>query len=139
MRHFLITAAVAGLVLSAIGPARAKSIWLKCGEQVINLDSTKERFLLISSGTLYQGKAFFGPGQIDFEYQYFEGREGRGSKYVFTVDRKSLNYTKTDLEKYGNGLSGTGWRVFQHADGRLNPSFGKCSIMKVPPTAGNKI
>ena len=46
MRRLLIAAAMTGTFLAAMPPAEAKSIWLKCGKQVINLDSTKEKFSL---------------------------------------------------------------------------------------------
>jgi hypothetical protein len=69
MLNLLLAAAVAAASLVAIAPAAAKSLWLNCGGQVINLDSAKERFSLTADGTIYQGSAMFSPNQIDFEFQ----------------------------------------------------------------------
>lgn len=67
MRRLLIAAAVTGTVLAAMPPAEAKSFWLDCNGQKINLDSARERFSMTSfPDTVYQGPATFSPGQIDF-------------------------------------------------------------------------
>jgi hypothetical protein len=77
MRRLLIAAAVTGTVLAAMPPAEAKSFWLKCGYQEINLDSAKERYSLTRLGKIYQGPAMFSPGQIDFKYIFTDlGRSG---------------------------------------------------------------
>ena len=41
---------------------------LKCGGQEINLDSAKERFSLTSGSEIFQGRAMFSAGQINFEF-----------------------------------------------------------------------
>jgi len=85
MRHLLISAAVAGAVLTAMPPAEAKSIWLKCSDQVINLDSTKEKFSLTYGDKVYQGQAMLGPGQINFEFQAYVTPSGSVSLKALTL------------------------------------------------------
>jgi len=137
MRFLLIAAAAAGTVLAAMPPAEAKSFWLKCGNQVINLDSAKERFSL-TAGKVYQGPATFNPLQIDFEYPLLE-LGGGGIKIVYSIDRKSLRYTETVTHRVLTRSIDSGWVPQKGTDDSPNPKFGECSIMKTPPTAGNQI
>lgn len=141
MRHLLISAALAGAVLTAMPPAEAKSIWLKCSSQVINLDSTKEKFSLTYGDKVYQGQAMFSPGQINFEFQTFGDPRGAISlKSAYSIDRKSLNYTNTSMDRIVLSSSyDTGWVPQKSTAEAPNPISGKCSIMKTPPTTGNKI
>ena len=141
MRHLLISVAVAGAVLTAMPPAEAKSIWLKCSDQVINLDSTKEKFSLTDGNKIYQGRAIFNPGQIDFEFQIYENPMGTVSvKTAYSIDRKSLKYTDTTLDRIVfSSSSDTGWVPQKSTGKNPNPVSGKCSIMKTPPTTGNQI
>jgi hypothetical protein len=141
MRHLLIAAAVAGTSLTAIRLADAKPIWLECGSQVINLDSAKERFSLTSGDKIYQGRATFNPGQIDFEYQWYESPLGGvGAKFAYSIDRKSLNYIKTSLQRIVIvGFSDSGWEPQSGSIKYPNPKLSKCFIMKTPPTSGNQI
>ena len=139
MRHLLIAAAVAGTSLTAIRPADAKPIWLECGSQVINLDSSKERFSLTSGDKIYQGRATFNPGQIDFEYQWYESPGGGGLKFAYSIDRKSLKYIKTSLHRIVLLYSDSGWEPQSGSIKYPNPKLGKCFIMKTPPTSGNQI
>lgn len=134
LRHLLITAAVAATLLIAMPPAEAKSIWLKCGGQEINLDSERERFSLAFVKEVYQGRAMFTPGQIDFEFNWVSFPRGGGLRFAYSIDRKSLKYTQTSL------FSNDGDRYEpQISDKIVNPRIGACYIMKQPPTAGNKI
>lgn len=135
MRDLIAAAAVAVATLIAMLPAEAKSIWLKCGDQVINLDGAKERFSLTSGKIIYQGRATFSPRQIDFEYQLLDLPGGGGVKNVYSVDRKSLNYTETGFVSFTNN----GWIRAESTSKSPNPTFGKCSVMKTPPTTGNQI
>ena len=136
LRHLLITAAVAATLLAGTPPAEAKSIWLKCGKQEINLDSARERFSLAFTKEVYQGRAMFSPGQIDFEFQWLGFGDSKGGiKYTYSIDRKSLEYTQTTLYS----ILGSPWEPQQNADKNSSPRFGKCLIMKTPPTADNKI
>lgn len=136
MRTFLVAAALVGASFALANPVEAKSIWLKCGNQEINLDSERERFSLTHIGSVWQGPAMFSPSQIDFEFQYLVLPGGGGAKASYVIDRKSLNYTKKMLTRIVLGhYSDTGWEP-QNND---NPEVGKCSIMKTPPTAGNQI
>jgi hypothetical protein len=139
VRRLLATAALLGAPLIALNPVEAKSIWLKCGNQVINLDSTKEIFSLTMINKVYQGRAVFNPGQIDFEYKWVDFGKGDGLKYAYSIDRKSLEYTKTSLDRFVLGFSDSGWVPQKSTEESPNPEFGKCSIIKTPPTAGNKI
>ena len=135
MRHLLIAAAVTGTVLAAMPPAEAKSFWLTCGSLDINLDSARERFSLTSSGKVYQGPAMFSPGQIDFEFKWLNLPDNGGIKRAYSIDRKSLKYTETSI----SSVLGGPWEPSKGTADYPNPSFGKCSIMKTPPTAGNQI
>jgi len=90
MRRFLAITALLGASLTAISPAEAKSIWLKCGGQEINLDSTKERFSMQHSGKVFQGTALFSPNQINFENHWQIYPNGGGIKYSYEINRKSL-------------------------------------------------
>lgn len=128
MRRIAITAAVAGVVLTAMPPAEAKSIWLKCGDQEINLDSAKERFSLEKGGEIYKGRAMFSPGQINFEFLLIATDAGSGVKRAYAIDRKSLKYTNKVMVRF----MGSSWST-------SSSTGGKCSIMKTPPTAGNQI
>jgi hypothetical protein len=134
MRHLLAAAAVVGTSLTAISPANAKSFWLKCGSQVINLDSARERFSLTNRGAIYQGPAIFSPGQINFEYQWFTYSDDLTyiSKWAYAIDRKSLGYTRMRSSR----LPLDSLWLLAPEDKR---DSGKCSIMKTPPTSGNQI
>jgi hypothetical protein len=140
MRGALVAAALMGISLSATSSAEAKLIWLQCGEQAISLDSERERFSLVLRNKIHQGTALFSPGQINFEYLYFNTGDGGGGKHAYAIDRKTLRYTKTILTRVIFALGGfrtdTGWKVSATEE---NPESGQCSIMKTPPTAGNKI
>lgn len=136
MRHLLTAAAVAGALLAAISPVKAKSIWLQCGNQEINLDSERERYSLSYGIRIYQGSALFSPGQINLEYTNSDGHGG-GIKTTWVIDRKSLRYTTTSFTRVVlPGFVDTGWKV---EDMKNNPETGQCSIMKNPPTTGNQI
>lgn len=135
MRRLLIAAAMAGTALTDIPHAEAKPIWLECGNQVINLDSAKERFSLTDGNVVYQGRAVYNPGQINFEYQWADMKQFGGLKYAYLVDRKSLKYTKTTLASYFGGA----WEPQESTAKNINPKIGQCLIMKTPPTAGNQI
>jgi hypothetical protein len=139
MRHLLAVAAMAGMVVVAVPPAEAKSIWLTCGSQVINLDSAKERYSINAFGRIYQGPAIFSPRQIDFEYISSIPGAFVGHKIAWMIDKKSLNCTQTGLSRSFNtsyGVADTGWKILTYPG---NTQTGKCSIMKTPPTAGNQI
>ena len=134
MRRFLIAAALIGGSVAAVGPAEAKSIWLNCGDQVITLDSAKETFLLTYSGKIisdhgkiYQGHAMFSPEQIDFEYYRLRLQGDGGIKIVYSINRKSLRYTETEV---GRVRWDYPWRLGRTYANHPNPEFGKCSIMK---------
>ena len=131
MRQALVSAAAICVAFSAAIPVDAKSTWLKCGSQEINLDSTKERFSLAKLGTIYQKPATFSPVQINFEYQTLYFAYGSGLKDAWVIDRKTLNYTLTHLQTLGS--FGPDWTP------KGEPETGKCSIIKTPPTAGNQI
>jgi hypothetical protein len=126
-----------GASLATIAPAEAKSLWLKCGSQEINLDSTKERFSLTSRGNIYQGDAMFSPEQINFEFKQdlLENTSSKGrmmDTFAYAISRKTLEYTlneSTVLTLTRNYSSGSA----------KEPVKGKCIIMKKLPTAGNKI
>jgi hypothetical protein len=136
MRRLLIAAATASMILAAKPPAEAKSFWLKCGYQVINLDSAKERFSLTFRDDVYQGSALFAPSQINFEFIYVDTGAIK-LKRAYAISRKTLEYTATNLDRYAiYGMPVEEWAV-QKIGG--NPETGKCSIMKTPPNAGNKI
>lgn len=130
MRPLLVAAAVAGISLTAMLPVQAKSAWLDCGIQVINLDSVRERFSLTTGGKVYQGAAMFSPAQINFEYQWAFLPGGDGHKWAYTINRKTLEYTLIGLAR--TNLLSADWRETVR-------KTGKCSIMKTPPTAGNQI
>ena len=137
MRRLLIAAAVASTVLTAMPPAEAKSIWLKCGTLQINLDSSKERYSLTQGTQIYQGAAIFSPSQINFEYRTLVDGAG-GMKEVWAINRKTLAYTGTTMAKHNNSLiEDKSWKLLPGIS--PNPESGKCSIMKTPPTAGNQI
>lgn len=137
MRHLLTAATVAGALLAAISPVKAKSIWLQCGSQEINLNSERERYSLSYANKIYQGSALFSPGQINFEYQWSLGVHGGGIKTTWVIDRKSLRYTTTSVTRTVlPGFVDTGWKV---SNVENNPETGQCSIMKNPPTTGNQI
>ena len=135
MRRLLATATLLGVPLIALNPVEAKSIWLECDKQVINLDSAKERFSLTLMDKVYQGSAVFNPGQIDFEYQWIVTPAGGGLKTAYSINRKSLEYSRTSPQRivFSSYGSDSGWVP------QKSPSFGKCSIINTPPTAGNKI
>ena len=137
MRQLLIAAAMAGTVLAAMPPAEAKSVWIKCRYQEISLDSEKERYSLIFIDKIYQGPAFFSPERIEFEYITTEPVGQTGVKLAWTIDRKTLNYTRRGMSRYViPGVADTGWKIEAYPG---NTQTGKCSIMKTPPTAGNQI
>lgn len=128
MRHLLGAAVLSVASLSAIGPANAKSFWLKCGEQVINLDSAKERFLLTSGGDIFHGRAMFSPGKITLGFLEIETTAGSGVKRAYVIDGKPLKYVNSLLSS------------FMRIDWKTSSSTsGKCSIMKTPPTSCNQI
>ena len=89
------------MVLVAVPPAESKSIWLKCGTQEVNLDSAKERFSLMYGEKVYQGRAVYNPGQIDFEFQWLTIPGGIGIKSAYSINRKSLEYIETSLDNSG--------------------------------------
>lgn len=133
MRRTVIAAALLGASLTAISSIEAKTIWLKCSYFQINLDSEKERFSLSNSKDTYQGPAMFSPGQINFEYQSFGDPSGGGIKELWAINRKSLRYTHSVSNRVILSSSfDTGWKP-------SSSESGQCSIMKTPPTAGNKI
>jgi hypothetical protein len=133
MRRLLIAAAVAGTVLTAMPSAKAKSIWLKCGFQEIQLDSAKESFSLKYLEKVYEGRALFSPEQIVLSFPWFV-RKDMVVRNGYFINRKSLEYEMASIES----VFGTPW-VLSKNMGHPNPEFGKCSIMKTPPTAGNQI
>jgi hypothetical protein len=101
---------------------------------VINLDSAKERFSLTRNDKIYQGQAIFSPGQINFEFQWLVV-PGAGLKFAYSINRKSLAYTKTTR----HSILGGDWEQQENTTKTPNPEFGKCLIMKTPPTVGNQI
>ena len=135
MRRFLTSAVMLGTSLTLATPVAAKSIWLNCGGTQINLDSQKERFTLTTLGKIYQGVAMFSAGQIDFEYQWYTESppyQTDGLKAAITINRKTLEYTNITMKK--DALAGiTQWTKFSKTYN------DKCTIIKNPPTAGNKI
>ena len=121
-------------------PAKAKSIWLKCWAYTINLDSAKERYSLTVLDKIYQGNAVFNPSQIDFSYTDTVHSYGSGGvfKHEFSIDRKTLDFSMTLFSKFG--VAGDHeWKKVKSSSEFSNPKVGKCSIIKTPPTAGNKI
>ena len=123
--------------LATIAPAEAKSIWLKCGSQGINLDSTKERFSLTDIGKIYQGDAMFSPEQINFEFKRdsLENTSSRGlhvTTIAYAINRKTLEYTL-------NSYAVVSFSASHKSRVDDEPVRGKCIIMKKLPTAGNKI
>lgn len=137
MHRLLVATALVGASVVAGGPAEAKSIWLQCGKQQINLDSERERFSLTFVDKVFQGPAMFSPGQINFEFLYLNDGRGGGIKYAYAIDRKTLDYTETSLLRVNiSRATDTGWIV---SETKGNPASGQCSIMKTSPTEGNKI
>ena len=139
MRHLLAASALIGLSLAAVSPAEAKSVWLKCGDQEINLDSSMERFSLTYINKVYQGRATFNPGQIDFEFIPTSVSGSVSTKHVYSIDRKSLKYTDTRITRVFFTGFDSGWETDKTTNESPNPTIGKCSIMKTQPTAGNQI
>lgn len=129
-------ATATGLLLIFTNSVEAKSIWLKCGTQEINLDSYRERVsLTLTIGKVYQGAAIFTPNQINFEVQWLRLSGGGGVKFAYAIDRKSLAYERLSLHRAViPGFADTGW-----VPSKSEPEKGTCSIMKTPPTAGNQI
>ena len=140
MRRLLIAAAVAGTSLTAIGPASAKSFWIECGFLTINLDSSKERFLITRRDKTYQGNAVFSADLINFETVDVSGDDviRMSSKDTYEINRKTLEYNYKGFNKTVISVgprypsTDSGWREYIAKSGR-------CSIMKTPPTAGNQI
>ena len=137
MRRLVIAAALMGVSLVTTAPAEAKSIWLKCGSQEINLDSTKERFSLTDISKIYQGDAMFSPEQINFEFKrdFLENSSSKGvmvTTLAYAISRKTLEYTLNESTVVTLG------RNYKSGSAK-EPEKGKCIIMKKMPTAGNKI
>ena len=132
MRGHIIAAALMGTCLAATAPAEAKPIWLKCGLQEINLDSSKEKFSLTDGDKIYQGNAIFSSGQINFEFkdEMLSGMATVETRYA--ISRKTLDYTLNTSTIITISSS-------YKKESAKEPEKGKCIIMKKLPTTGNKI
>jgi hypothetical protein len=135
MRQLLAAtaAAVASAALAAMTAVEAKSIWLKCGFQEIHLDSIKETFSLTYLEKIYQGRAIFSADKIELSFPWFV-RENMVVRNAYIINRKSLEYEMGEIES----VFGTPWVLTKNRS-YPNPAFGRCSIMKTPPTSGNQI
>ena len=98
-----ILAATSFVLLSlCASPSYAKSLWLNCGEEVINLDTDKQQFYIETRGLFKgrnQGRASFFPNQISFEYQWYDNRRGGGLRLDYVINRKTLEYSRTHMRK----------------------------------------
>jgi hypothetical protein len=45
----------------------------------------------------------FSPGQIDFEFKWFNLPDNGGIKRAYSIDRKSLKYTETSISSVLGG------------------------------------
>jgi hypothetical protein len=125
MRRLLAAAAMTGIAaLAAVLPAEAKPIWLKCGGQVIILNSDTKSFSLTYLEKIYSGGAQFNSEQIIFSFPNL-ARESMVVRTGYTINRKTLEYEEAIVES----IFGTPWKLFKYDD-YPNPMYGKCSIMK---------
>ena len=140
MRRLVIAAALMGVSLVTTAPAEAKSIWLKCGSQEINLDSTKERFSLTDPvGMIRQGDAMFSPEQINFEFKRDLSESSPRITKGYYVDTFAYAISRKTLEFTINQSTVINFSASYQSRSDKEPVKGKCIIMKKMPTAGNKI
>ena len=151
MRRLVIAAAMMGVSLATTSPAEAKSIWLKCDVLIINLDSQKEKYSLEiekngsqyienANNRIFYGPATFNPGQINFDFRVLDyGDVGDGIKKAVTINRRTLAYTSISVMKITFGGRTDGWVKMKRDPQDDLPESGKCTIIKTPPTTGNKI
>ena len=111
----------------SVSSSYAKSIWLKCGNDEINLDATKGEFNTKLSNKLYQGKAVFFPSQVNFQVHLVTTSGGSGFRDDYTIDRKTLTYTKKSMIRFMYG----DWK-------ESSEKTGKCLLIE-DPNKGNKI
>jgi len=128
----------------------AKSLWLKCGEEVINLDTDKQQYNIETRTKVVQGKASFFPNQINFVYQWLNDGHGGGLRSDYVIDRKTLEYTKTTMRKdtllesvrplYESvGIyKPNPYRDWAPFSSSPNPTTGVCKLIP-DPTQENKI
>ena len=126
----ILIAFVGSLGISSFFPAYSKPIWLECGNSEISLDMDKERYSMKNMDEVNQGPVVYGPDRIDFQAEFPFG--STQIKYLFSIERKTLEYTKTTLAKGGLFLDSS-WRLLGD-----HPEVGTCSLRK-NPTKGNKI
>ena len=133
MRRLLAATALIGLSLTALRPIEAKAAILKCGHEVIRVNSAMERFWLTHIFQEIEGYAKFTPEQINFEYvtAMDTGRDSVvNTKHVWSVNRKSLRYTYAIFARVVHPNRIGDWKTYRHTDHEPHPrDIGQCSIV----------
>lgn len=133
MRRLLAAAALIGLSLTALRPIEAKAAILKCGHQVIRVNSSMERFWLTHIFQEIEGHAKFTPEQINFEYVTAMGiAKDRfvDTKHVWSANRKSLRYVYAIFARVVHPNRVDDWKTYRHTDHEPHPrDIGQCSIV----------
>ncbi len=133
MRRLLAAAAVIGLSLTALSPIEVQAAILLCGDKVITVNSSMERFRLRHILQEIEGYARFTSEQINFEYVTAMGignDKFLDFKHIYSINRKSLKYKYAMLTRIA-GPSGIGdWKAYRLTDSKPNPTeIGQCSIV----------
>ena len=116
MYHLLISTVLSGTAPAIANPTQAETIWLRCGNKHIKLDTQKQLFSILEDNKVYQGNAKFSKEKIDFEYrlsnQYMEERRRHPLRENYakaSINRQTLEYTSIVMQgiiNWGGGIDG---------------------------------
>ena len=111
---FLLTTSIAWT------PVQARSLWLRCGDDQINLDMRQNQYQARVGINLYSGQTQSDPQKVVLTTNWIGSSINDRMTYQLIVDRSNLRYTRTLMVRLPADGGGNRWEVTDQQNGQCN-------------------
>ena len=101
-------------------PAQARSLWLRCGDDQINLDMRQNQYQARVGVNLYSGQTQSDPQKVVLTTNWIGSSINDSMTYQLIVDRSNLRYTRTLMVRLPDDGGGNRWEVTDQKNGQCN-------------------
>ena len=101
-------------------PLQARSLWLRCGEDQINLDMRQNEYQARIGINVYNGKTQSDHREVILSTNWIGSGVHDWKSYQLIVDRSTLRYTRMLMIRLPSDGDGDRWEVTDQQNGQCN-------------------
>jgi len=101
-------------------PVQARSLWLRCGDDQINLDMRQNQYQARVGVNLYSGQTQSDLQKVALRTNWIGSSINDCMTYQLIVDRSNLRYTRMLLVRLPADGGGDRWEVTDQQNGQCN-------------------